>query len=102
MMLTRSGKSARDPSVRRQANSAPGAGQKGCGALSLCEEHSQCYAGGIVPEYPTVQSLRGIAGSLDRPLSWQDVQEIAHEDRVVCDRFAPIERREPGPPPSTD
>jgi antitoxin PrlF len=35
-----------------------------------------------VPEYPTIQSLRGIAGSLPQPLNWQEVKEIAHEDRA--------------------
>lgn len=31
--------------------------------------------------YPTIDSLRGVAGSLGRPLSWQQMQEIAYEDR---------------------
>lgn len=35
-----------------------------------------------VPHYPTIQSLRGIAGSLPHPLSWQDVEEIAQEERA--------------------
>ena len=35
-----------------------------------------------VPHYPTIQSLRGIAGSLPRPMSWQDVEEIAQEERA--------------------
>ena len=34
------------------------------------------------PRYPTIQSLRGIAGSLSRPLSWQEMEEIAHEDHA--------------------
>ena len=35
-----------------------------------------------VPRYPTIQSLRGIAGSLPRPLSWLEVEEIAQEERA--------------------
>ncbi|MBI3977213.1 MAG: AbrB/MazE/SpoVT family DNA-binding domain-containing protein [Chloroflexi bacterium] len=34
------------------------------------------------PRYPTVASLRGAAGSLDRPLSWEQMREIAREDRL--------------------
>ena len=35
-----------------------------------------------VPEYPTIDSLRGIAGTLPRPISWQEVKEIARDDHV--------------------
>ena len=35
-----------------------------------------------VPRYPTIQSLRGAAGSLEHPLSWGQMREIAREDRV--------------------
>lgn len=35
-----------------------------------------------VPHYPTIESLRGIAGSLPQPLSWQQIEEIAHEDHA--------------------
>jgi AbrB family looped-hinge helix DNA binding protein len=35
-----------------------------------------------VPEYPTIESLRGVAGSLAKPLSWQQMKEIAHDDHV--------------------
>ena len=35
-----------------------------------------------VPHYPTIQSLRGIAGSLPSPLPWQEIQEIAHEEHA--------------------
>jgi AbrB family looped-hinge helix DNA binding protein len=35
-----------------------------------------------VPHFPTIQSLRGIAGSLPRSLSWHEIEEIAHEDRA--------------------
>jgi antitoxin PrlF len=35
-----------------------------------------------VPRYPDIASLRGAAGSLNSPLSWQQMQEIAHEDRI--------------------
>jgi antitoxin PrlF len=34
-----------------------------------------------VPRYPDVASLSGAAGSLDKPLSWQQMREIAYEDR---------------------
>jgi AbrB family looped-hinge helix DNA binding protein len=33
-----------------------------------------------IPRYPDLSSLRGAAGSLKEPLSWQDVQQIARED----------------------
>lgn len=35
-----------------------------------------------VPHYPTIQSLCGIAGSLPRPLSWQEIEEIAQEEHA--------------------
>lgn len=35
-----------------------------------------------VPRYPNIASLRGAAGSLKKPLSWQQMQEIAQEDRL--------------------
>lgn len=35
-----------------------------------------------VPHYPDIASLRGAAGSLNNPVSWQQMQEIAHEDRI--------------------
>ncbi len=35
-----------------------------------------------VPRYPDIASLRGAAGSLNTPLSWQEMQEIAYEDRL--------------------
>ena len=35
-----------------------------------------------VPHYPDIASLRGAAGSLKKPLSWQEMQEIAYEDRL--------------------
>lgn len=31
--------------------------------------------------YPTIASLRGAAGSLPQPLSWEQVLQIAREDR---------------------
>lgn len=39
------------------------------------------------PRYPTVASLRGAAGSLDRPLSWEEVLDIAHEDHIRDERL---------------
>lgn len=35
-----------------------------------------------VPRYPTIQSLRGIAGSLPQPLTWQEIEEIAQEEHA--------------------
>lgn len=32
-------------------------------------------------KYPDIQSLRGIAGSLKKPLPWKEVKRIAYEDR---------------------
>src|SRR5437762_5564514 len=34
-----------------------------------------------VHRYPTIASLRGAAGRLNKPLSWQEIQKIAQEDR---------------------
>jgi AbrB family looped-hinge helix DNA binding protein len=47
--------------------------------------------------YPTLDSLRGAAGTLKRPLSWQQVREIAREDRVSGDhRAMPGRTAKPG------
>ncbi len=35
-----------------------------------------------VPRYPNIASLRGAAGKLSKSLSWQEMQKIAHEDRI--------------------
>ena len=53
-----------------------------------------------VLRYPTVASLRGAAGSLKKPLSWQEMQQIAFEDRFKVkdadfDHFDGITRQEP-------
>ncbi len=34
-----------------------------------------------VIRYPTVASLQEAAGNLKQPLSWQEMQQIAYEDR---------------------
>lgn len=34
------------------------------------------------PRYSTIRSLRGAAGSLEKPLPWKRVREIAREDRL--------------------
>ena len=34
-----------------------------------------------IPKHPTIASLAGAAGALDRPMSWDQVREIAREDR---------------------
>ncbi len=36
-----------------------------------------------VPRYPNIASLRGAAGHLQKPVSWQQMQRIAYEDRFV-------------------
>src|SRR5579871_1404265 len=35
-----------------------------------------------VPQYPNIASLRGAAGKLDSPLSWQQMRQIGREDRL--------------------
>ncbi len=35
-----------------------------------------------VPRYTNIASLRGAAGSLSKPLSWRQTQEIAQEDHL--------------------
>lgn len=41
-----------------------------------------------VPQYPTVASLAGAAGSLKHPVSWQEMREIARED-YLADEYPP-------------
>lgn len=36
------------------------------------------------PEYPDIDSVAGAAGSLDRQLSWQEMREIAREERLAA------------------
>lgn len=38
-----------------------------------------------IPHYPDIASLRGAAGSLKKPLSWQEVREIAREDHLQAE-----------------
>lgn len=33
-------------------------------------------------KYPDIQSLSGAAGKLKKPLSWKEMRDIAHEDRL--------------------
>jgi antitoxin PrlF len=35
------------------------------------------------PTYPTIASLAGAAGKLDRPMSWEEMKRIAHEERLI-------------------
>ncbi len=42
-----------------------------------------------VPRYPDIASLRGAAGSLNKPLAWQQMQEIAYEDRLQAKHQVP-------------
>ena len=37
----------------------------------------------IRPRFPTVASLRGIAGSLPHPLDWETMNQIARDDYVL-------------------
>jgi AbrB family looped-hinge helix DNA binding protein len=43
-------------------------------------------------KYPTIASIAGMAGSLPRPMSWEEVLEIAHDD--VAKRY--IEKQQRG------
>jgi hypothetical protein len=36
-----------------------------------------------VPRYPNITSLRGAAGSLQKPLAWRQMRQIASEDRFA-------------------
>lgn len=36
----------------------------------------------VAPAYPNIKSLQGAAGTLTAPLSWQEVERIAHEDKI--------------------
>ena len=37
-------------------------------------------------KYPTVASLRGAAGKLAQPLTWDEMRQIAREDRLQASR----------------
>jgi len=37
-----------------------------------------------VPAYPDVRSLMGAAGSLEKPLPWDTVRDIAREDQLAA------------------
>ena len=41
----------------------------------------------VAPQFPTVGSLAGAAGCLDKPLSWTEMRRIAREDRLAA-KFA--------------
>lgn len=36
-----------------------------------------------VPRYADIASLRGAAGSLDKPMSWDEMRESAREDHLL-------------------
>lgn len=36
------------------------------------------------PRYPTIASLRGAAGRLEKPLSWKQTRRIAREDALAA------------------
>ncbi len=37
----------------------------------------------VAPPYPDIESLRGAAGSLEKPLPWEETLQIAREDRLA-------------------
>jgi len=37
------------------------------------------------PRFPDIASLRGAAGALKKPLSWQEMREIAREDHLLAE-----------------
>ena len=37
------------------------------------------------PRYSNAASLRGAAGSLPKPISWQEMKEIAYEDGLILE-----------------
>lgn len=39
--------------------------------------------------YPSVESLRGAAGTLERPLSWEEMRRIAREDALAHEEDSP-------------
>jgi hypothetical protein len=41
-----------------------------------------------VPHFPTIASLAGIAGSLNRPIPWGEMRQVAREDHVAA-KFGP-------------
>ncbi len=49
--------------------------------FAIAEDGSICLRR---PRFPTVDSLVGAAGSLDRPLSWDEMRTIAREDRFAA------------------
>jgi antitoxin PrlF len=38
----------------------------------------------VAPRFPTVASLAGAAGSLAKPVSWNEMRQIAREDRLAA------------------
>lgn len=38
------------------------------------------------PKYPTLALLRGAAGTLKKPLSWQEIEAIAQDDKAAAYR----------------
>ena len=54
--------------------------QQGDKILFVLDDEGQIELKGV--KYPTVASLRGAAGKLERPLSWEEMREIAREDHL--------------------
>jgi antitoxin PrlF len=48
-------------------------------ALVIDDEGTVCLK---VPRYPDIASIRGAAGTLDKQLSWEEMEAIAREDRA--------------------
>ena len=55
-----------------------------------------------VPHFPSVASLAGIAGTLEHPLSWEEMRDIAREDHLVSKYYAkPLHRTKATGPSKT-
>ncbi len=37
----------------------------------------------MVPRFPTIESLRGIAGTLPQPMAWKEVRQTARDDALT-------------------
>lgn len=55
-------------------------------AVERKAKRSRTTVKGLDQKYQTIASLAGAAGTLPRPLSWQEMREIAWEDHIL-DKF---------------
>ncbi|MCC7105161.1 MAG: hypothetical protein IT307_08475 [Chloroflexi bacterium] len=74
----------------------------------VLEEHGEVRL--KAPSYPRVSTLRGAAGSLERPVPWRELRELAREDALedkerrwgatrLRDESPVYRHRRPDPPP---